>query len=346
MSLIAKLKKNTKSSFSSVLSESKFFNEKKLVPTPIPMVNVALSAYLDGGIGPGMTMIAGPSKHFKTCFSLLLAKAYLDAYPEAALLFYDSEFGSPQSYFENFGIDTDRVFHTPITDIEVLKNDLMNQLENIVRGDKLFIIVDSIGNLASKKEVEDALKGSTAADFSRAKSLKSFGRMVTSHLTLKDIPMIIINHTYKTMEMYSKDVVGGGTGLYLSSDNIWILGRQQNKNEKTKTIEGYDFVINVEKSRYLKEKSKIMISITYENGIDPQSGLFENALAGGFIKAAKQGWYLVGEDPVQKRKSDILESGFLMTLVEDDAFKEFVHNRYSLASGGTFEDIEEEVEDE
>jgi hypothetical protein len=134
----------------------------------------------------------------------------LDKYPESVLLFYDSEFGSPQSYFQSFGIDLERVFHTPITDIEQLKFDLMQQINNIERGDKVIVLIDSIGNLASKKEVDDALEGKSAADMTRAKQVKSLFRMVTPHLTLKDIPMVVINHTYKTMELYAKDVVGGG----------------------------------------------------------------------------------------------------------------------------------------
>ena len=54
-----------------------------------------------------------------------------------------------------------------------------------------------MGNLASKKEVEDAEAGKSVADMSRAKAFKSLFRMVTPHLTLKDIPLIVVNHTYK-----------------------------------------------------------------------------------------------------------------------------------------------------
>jgi hypothetical protein len=128
-----------------------------MIPTSIPAINIALSGKLDGGLTPGLTMWAGPSKHFKTAFSLLMAKSYLDKYPDAALLFYDSEFGTPQSYFDSFGIDSKRVIHTPLTNIEQLKFDVMTQLEGVERSDHLIIIIDSIGNLASKKEVEDAL---------------------------------------------------------------------------------------------------------------------------------------------------------------------------------------------
>ena len=164
MSLLDKIKKNSTIKDSAILSESKFFNKKDMIATSVPAINIALSGRLDGGLTPGFTMFAGPSKHFKTAFSLLLARAYLDKYPDAVLLFYDSEFGTPQSYFTSFGIDMTRVLHTPVTDVEQLKLDIMQQLKNIERGDHLMIIIDSIGNLASKKEVDDALDGKSVAD--------------------------------------------------------------------------------------------------------------------------------------------------------------------------------------
>ncbi len=202
MSLLDKIKKNSTIKDSAILSKSKFFTEKDMIPTSIPMVNVALSGKLEGGLTPGLTMWAGPSKHFKTAFSLLMAKSYMDKYDEAVLIFYDSEFGTPQSYFDTFGIDTERVLHTPLTDIEQLKFDIMKQLEGIERNDRVMIIIDSIGNLASKKEIDDALEGKSVADMSRAKQVKSLFRMVTPHLNLKDIPMVVVNHTY--MEILNK----------------------------------------------------------------------------------------------------------------------------------------------
>ena len=217
MSILDKIKKNTTIKDSAILANSKFFTKKDMIPTSIPIINVALSGRLDGGLTPGLTMWAGPSKHFKTAFSLLMAKSYLDKYDDAALLFYDSEFGTPQSYFDTFGIDTDRVLHTPVTDVEQLKFDIMQQLQNVERGEHLMIVIDSIGNLASKKEVEDALDGKSVADMSRAKQMKSLFRMVTPHLSLKDIPLVVVNHTYKEIGLYPKDIVGGGTGSYYSA---------------------------------------------------------------------------------------------------------------------------------
>ena len=92
MSILDKIKKNSSIKDASILSKSKFFTSKDMIPTAVPAVNVALSGRLDGGLTPGLTMWAGPSKHFKTAFSLLMAKSYMDKYDDAALLFYDSEF--------------------------------------------------------------------------------------------------------------------------------------------------------------------------------------------------------------------------------------------------------------
>ena len=305
-----------------------------MIPTDVPMVNVALSGRLDGGLTPGLTMWAGPSKHFKTAFSLLMAKSYMDKYPDAVLLFYDSEFGTPVKYFETFQIDMERVLHTPLTDIEQLKFDIMQQLQEVNRGDKLIIVLDSIGNLASKKEVEDALEGKSVADMSRAKQVKSLFRMVTPHLNLKDIPMIVVNHTYKEIGMFPKDIVGGGTGSYYSADNIYILGRQQEKDGTE--IVGYNFIINVEKSRYVKEKAKIPIAVSFEGGIQKYSGLVDIAIEGNFISKPSPGWYAkidrkTGEIGDRVRFEATQTDEFWKDLINDDDFKEYVKRKYEIA---------------
>jgi len=335
MGILDKIKKNSTIKDSAVLANSKFFTKKDMIPTSIPVINVALSGRLDGGLTPGLTMWAGPSKHFKTAFSLLMAKSYLDKYEDAALLFYDSEFGTPQSYFDAFGIDTDRVLHTPITDVEQLKFDIMQQLQNVERGERLMIVVDSIGNLASKKEVEDALDGKSVADMSRAKQMKSLFRMVTPHLTLKDIPMVVVNHTYKEIGLYPKDIVGGGTGSYYSADNIFILGRQQEKDGTEVT--GYNFIINVEKSRYVKEKSKIPVAVSFDGGISKWSGLLDLALESGHVVKPSNGWYSkVDEDGVVEDKKyrikDTESKDFWMSILTSKSFYDFVKNKYSVGN--------------
>lgn len=329
-----KLRKNSKIKTTEVLSESKFFTEKDMVSTDVPMVNVALSGSINGGVTPGLTVLAGPSKHFKTSFALLMAGAYLREKEDAVMLFYDSEFGSPQSYFEQFGIDTSRVLHTPITNVEELKFDLIAQLEELGRDDNVIVVIDSIGNLASKKELEDAINEKSVADMSRAKALKGLFRMATPYLAMKNIPMLAVNHTYKEIGLFPKDVVGGGTGIYYSADNIWILGRQQDKVGTE--IKGYHFVINVEKSRYVKEKSKIPISVSWEGGVQRFSGLLDAALAGGYVAKPSNGWYCrvdkeTGElvDP-KVRQAQTLEEEFWAPVFELTDFADFLEKQYKI----------------
>ncbi len=333
MSIMDKLKKNSKLKNTEVLSESKFFNEKDMVPTDVPMINVALSGSVDGGLTPGLTVLAGPSKHFKTSFALLMAGAYMKKYPDSVMLFYDSEFGSPQNYFQQFDIDTSRVLHTPITNVEELKFDLIGQLENLDRGDKVIVVIDSIGNLASKKEMEDALNEKSVADMSRAKALKGLFRMATPYLAMKDISLLAVNHTYMEIGLFPKAIVGGGTGIYYSADNIWILGRQQDK--KGSEIQGYHFVINVEKSRYVKEKSKIPITVSWDGGVRSYSGLLDVALAGGYVTKPSNGWYQQangpnGEEFGKVRFDQTLEKQFWDPIFADTDFKEFVKKQYSI----------------
>ena len=328
-----KLKKNSKINTTEVLADSKFFNEKDMTPTDVPMINVALSGSIDGGISSGLTVLAGPSKHFKTSFALLMAGAYLKKHPDAVMLFYDSEFGSPQSYFEQFGIDVSRVLHTPIANVEELKFDLISQLEELDRGDKVIVVIDSIGNLASKKELEDTLSEKSVADMSRAKALKGLFRMATPYLTMKNIPLLAVNHTYKEIGLFPKDIVGGGTGIYYSADNIWILGRQQDK--KGTEIQGYHFVINVEKSRYVKEKSKIPVTVSWDGGVRSYSGLLDVALAGGYVIKPSNGWYQSanghnGEEASKVRYDQTLEKEFWDPIFTNSDFKEFIKKQYSI----------------
>jgi RecA/RadA recombinase len=335
-SLRDRLIKNTTIKETAVLSESKVYGKKDIIQTPVPIINIALSGRVDGGLVPGLTIIAGNSKHFKSNFMLLLASSFLKKYDDGVILFYDSEFGTSESYIKSFGIDPDRVVHTPITDIEKLKHDLAQQLDLISKGDKVIIIVDSLGNLASKKEAEDAIEGKSAQDMSRPKQIKSLFRIATPHLAMKDIPMVVINHIYMTQEMYSKPVVSGGTGPYLSADNIWIIGRQQEK-DKTGDIGGYNFVINIEKSRYVQEKSKFPVTVSFDKGIDRWSGLFDLALEAGYIVAPKQGWYTTKDkegnliEP-NKRKDDFNTDEFWNDMLTNTDFPRWIEKEFVLSS--------------
>lgn len=343
-----KIIKNSVLDTTSILSQSLLYQERDQIITKVPTINVALSGKVDGGLLPGILQIAGPSKHFKTAFGLLIVTSFLQQYPDGIVLFYDSEFGTPQSYFKSFGINPESVVHSPIMDIEQLKVDLVTQLKHFTAEDKVLIFVDSIGGSPSKKEIDDAEEGKSVADMSRAKQLKSVFRMITPRLVIKNIPMVAINHTYSSMELYSKQIVGGGTGSIYHSNDIWIVGRKQAKDGDE--LAGYEFIINIEKSRTVKEKSKIPITVTFDAGIKRWSGLLDLALEAGIIekvgakRSTKYRW-----DETEFDKSDIEDNGdFWQGLLADegpDSLRVFIEKKYRLANGPIYS-AEEEKEDE
>lgn len=350
--LMQKLQASTTVKYSSSLDQSEIFQNAFHAPTLVPALNVALSGELAGGLTCGVTMWAGPSKHFKTLFAMICAKAYLDKYKDAIILFYDTEFGAGLQYFKNVGIDSTRVLHTPIADIEEMKHDILVQLKNIDRGDRVCILVDSFGNMASKKEVDDSTEGKVVTDMSRAKAMKSLFRMVTGRLVIKDIPLVCVNHTYKTMEMFSKDVVSGGTGAVYNSNQVFILGRQQEKGgEGNKELMGYNFIINVDKSRWVKEKSKIPINVTWDKGVNTWSGLLEMALDSGHVQNPKKGKFNRKGSSKLYSSDETNTKDFWTPILTDDTFKAYIEDKYTLkneqllSTEMTDDDIAQEYEE-
>jgi hypothetical protein len=227
----------------------------------------------------------------------------------------------------------------------------MQQLTNLERGEHLIIVIDSIGNLASKKEVEVALDGKSVGDMTRAKQMKSLFRMITPHLNLKDIPLVVVNHTYMEIGLYPKAIVGGGTGSYYSADNIFILGRQQEKDGTE--LMGYNFIINVEKSRYVREKAKIPVTVMFDGGISKWSGLLEMALESGHVVKPSNGWYArvdksTGEIEDKKwRIKDTDSKEFWLQILMDKSFQQWVTENYQVSSGSIMQNMDDdEIEKE
>ena len=352
--LMSKMIKSTKIKGADILDDSELFNDKETIQTAIPLINIALSGDLDGGLRPGLTSIAGPSRHFKSSYALLMAGAYMKKHKDAIIMFYDSEFGSPADYFAAFDIDPARVLHIPITNIEELKFDVMQKLDNknvdgIKRGDKVFILVDSVGNLASVREADNAVEGNSAQDMTRAKELKSLWRLVTPHLTLKNIPMVAIQHTYMEMKMYGKQIMSGGQGGMLSSDNVWMIGKSQEKEKEDgkDVLVGYTFTINIEKSRYVKEKSKLEILVKYDGGISKYTGILDLAVRAGEVIKPKNGWYqmvdvatgeMVGE--AVKGTEGTESEEFLGAILVRESFKKWVRDTFKVIQGQMIADDE------
>lgn len=335
--LLDKMKKSGTIKSASILSRSLFFTKKDHIPTDLPILNLAFSGDLDSGLVSGLTIFAGASKSFKTMLGLYCLKAYFNKYDDAVCLLYDSEGGTTPEYLKTFGIDTDRIIHIPIENVEQLKFDMVKRLEQIERGDRVFILVDSLGSLASKKEVDDAIEEKSVADMSRAKAIRSLLRITTPYFNNRDIPCIIINHVYQTQEMYSKTVIPGGTMVTYAAQQIFVITKAQEKDGTE--IVGWNFTINIEKSRFVREKSKFPFLVKYDGGISKWSGLMDIAIDGGFVVKPKTGWFsridLETGEIEQKswRLKDTNCKDFWLPIVTSTKFKDYVKKKYQIANG-------------
>ena len=334
--LLEKLRKNSTIKDVQAVSDSQFFAPAEFIKTPIPIINLAFSAKVTGGFTSGLTVIAGPSKHFKSNLGLVLVASYLRKHEDGVCVFFDTEFGITPEYLAAMGIDTERVLHVPIEHVEQLKFEMVKQLDGLEKKDNVMFFVDSVGNLASKKEVEDALNEKSVADMTRAKALKSLFRIVTPTLRTKEVPCVVINHTYETQEMFSKTVVSGGTGIYYSANTIFIVGRSQEKDGTE--LAGYKFTINIEKSRAVREKLKFPFIVNFDGGIDPFSGLLDFAVDFGIVVKPNQQWYTRvladenGEEIKDKkwRASETSTMEFWRPLLGSKEFRDYLEQRFAL----------------
>lgn len=335
-SLLEKLMKSgMKGAYKDVLEDSTFFTDREVIQTELPILNIAFSGSLNGGIQSGLTVFAGESGSYKSMLGLFCVKAYLDHYTDAVAIFYDSEGGINPEYIKALGLDASRILYTPIENVEKLKIDLIKTLEDIDRKDKLIIMIDSIGNLASNKEIEDALNDKVTAEMQRAKIIKGLWRAVCPYLISRDVPCIAIAHTYKTMEMYSKDIISGGSGNMYSANQAFVISKRKEKDGTE--LKGFKFTINIHKSRSVIQDSKLPFEVYFKTGIDRYSSLFDLAIESGHIQAPSKGWYSLvdlstGEVYNQKiRRSDIMSNTeFFEQLIKTPSFQEFVESKYKL----------------
>ena len=284
--------------------------------------------------------------HHNSVFCLVAMSAYLKKYPDATAVFFDSELGSRKEYFKSADIDMSRVIHVVVRTVEELKINVVNILSQIEKNEKVFMFVDSISQLASNKEIDDAMNADVKVDLTRAKAVNSLFRMITTDLSVKKIPFFCINSFYSDMaNKYAEANIKGGKQIFLSSDTILMVTRSQEKVDGE--FVGFNFNYNVMKSRFVQEKSKVSVTVTFDGGIDRESGLIEMARDGGFIDMPKSGWYtrtkLIDglEDSKSYRAKEMTGDEFWKPILESKAFKQYIEDAYGLAGGALIKDKKE-----
>jgi hypothetical protein len=110
-------------------------------------------------------------------------------------------------------------------------------------------------------------------------------------------------------------------------------------------------VINVEKSRYVKEKSKIPISVSWDGGIERYSGLMDVAVAGGYVVKPSNGWYAHVDrsngtfEGKKYRMAESMTADFWDPIFEKTDFKEFLIKSYTIGHKSMFDSIALEMDD-
>ena len=173
--------------------------------------NALVSGSMYGGIpNSKITAFAGEEATGKTYYTLGIMKNFLDANPEGAVFFFESEGALTKNIITSRNIDPERVFIFPVTTIQEFRFQAISIIDKYVQGAKqppLMMVLDSLGNLSTTKEVEDATAGSETRDMTRTQIVKGTFRLLNLKLSKAKIPLILTNHTYQTMDLYSKKIM-------------------------------------------------------------------------------------------------------------------------------------------
>ena len=302
MSIFDTLAKEAKNDYAQLVSNTS--SDQGFIGTGSYILNAQLSGSIYGGIPNNrVTAIAGEQATGKTFYAIGIASTFLNDHPDGAVFYFDSEAAATPDLFRDRGLDPARVWHFPIDTIEEFRTQMIRILDNLLKTPEkdrkpLLVILDSLGMLASNKEMEDAMNDKQVRDMTKSQTIKSVFRIITSKLGKLKIPMIVTNHTYKTMNPYGDPTdMGGGSGLKYAASTIITLTKSKEK-DSSKEIIGNIIKVKTYKSRLTKENTQIATRLFFDSrGLDEYYGLLELGEKHGiFIRKGNR--ILVGESSV------------------------------------------------
>ena len=241
-------------------------------------LNACLTGSLFGGYPNNRAVaLAGPSGTGKTYLILnAIKQAQKQGY---SIVFYDSENAVDKALVEKFGIDASKFRYEPCNTVQEFRSSvtaitdvLIEQKKKGIALPKIMVVLDSAGNLATQKEIDDAKTGSSKADMTRAKLLKSTFRIIMTQFGICKIPFLFTNHTYQTQDLFSRQVGGGGTGPEYAASIILFLGKAKLKEGIEQT--GISVTAKPNKNRFAKP-TPIKFHISFNKGMNPYVGLEE-----------------------------------------------------------------------
>jgi len=259
--------------------------EKKFISTGVYIVDAAMSGkLLGGGIATNrISVFAGESGAGKSFMCYSCSKHAQKA--GYSVIYIDTEQAIDLEDLPKFGIDISLdkfrlIRSNKVEDVNVLLTQLIDDLKTQkMEGyelPKIMIVIDSLGQMASNKEKSDLLKGDIKTDMTKAKALGSLFRSINTDLGYLEIPFLVANHTYLTLDMFPKSVMKGGNGLLYSASVIGMMSKSQLKTGQEDDMDlgssGITVLFKTQKSRLAKPK-KIRFDISFIHGMNPYTGL-------------------------------------------------------------------------
>ena len=252
--------------------------------------NALLSGSIYGGLPSNkITAVAGESATGKTFFVMGMVKQFLDANPEAGVLYFESESAITQQMVIDRGIDPSRMVILPVTTVQEFRTQAIKVLDAYLQQNEadrkpMMLCLDSLGMLSTTKEVEDTSEGKETRDMTRAQVLKAAFRVLTLKLGKAKVPMVVTNHTYDVVgSMFPTKEMGGGSGLKYAASSIVYLSKKKEK-DGTEVVGNIIHCKNA-KSRLTIENKMVDVRLMYERGLDRYYGLLELALKYGIFKS-------------------------------------------------------------
>lgn len=260
----------------SVMEHSNFSEVTEWIHTGNYHLNACVSGSLFRGWPNNRSCsIAGPSGTGKTFLVLNSVREAIEM--GYNVVYYDSEAAVDKEQMVKFGIDVSKVNYQPVNTVQDFRQSvttLTKKMQDAKRSGadlpKVMIILDSAGNLATQKEIDDAVSGSDKSDMTRSKILKSIFRIIMTPLADLKIPFIFTNHTYMTQDFIARQVAGGGTGPEYAASIVLMLNKAQLKEGAEKT--GIIVTAKPNKNRFAKP-NPIKFHLHYTKGMNPYVGL-------------------------------------------------------------------------
>lgn len=269
----------------SVMTENTYSRIEEHIGTGNYMLNMQISGSFFGGIPNSRSIVySGVSGVGKT---FIILNAVREAQKMGYHVIYgDSEAAVDEDLMVKFGIDPSRVRYQPLKTVLHTRHFITNlctQLkEKKKKGfelPKLMMVIDSLGNLATEKETADALSGSDKRDFTKQQNLKSMFRIITTDLAELKIPLVVSNHVYGSMSMFSPgNVQSGGSGpIYAASIILEFMKAglkdgDEEAQEAGQTKTGIIVTSKVVKNRFVKP-IPVKFHISFYKGMNPYVGL-------------------------------------------------------------------------